>query len=366
MDQPQITHSATRLSLLYRLVQAFNSSLSMEQMLDQVMDEVIQNLHAERGFLMLYDSKGELNFQTARGMDRSTIQDPEFQISQSIVQRVASEGEPILTSNAQTDGDLADQRSILRLGLRSVLCVPLKLKERIIGLIYVDNRLKTGIFNVNDREMLTALASNAAVAIENARLYIELSKAYDTTLEGWALALELRDKETQGHSKRVVELTLQVGQTMGLSAAELLQMKRGALLHDIGKMGIPDSILLKAGPLTDEEWVVMKKHPEYAYRLLCGIEYLLPTLDIPYCHHEKWDGSGYPRGLKGEEIPLAARIFSVVDVWDALTSENRPYRKAWSRMKTIKHLQEKAGRDFDPEVVKVFLTVMENDNGKPG
>lgn len=363
MDQPQITHSASRLTLLYRLVQAFNSSLNLEEMLDQVMDEVVHSLRAERGFLMLYDAKGELTFQTARGMDRSSIEDPEFQVSQSIVQRVAKEGEPILTSNALTDGDLADQRSILRLGLRSVLCVPLKLKERIIGLIYVDNRLKTGIFTVNDRDMLVALAANAAVAIENARLYVELSKAYDTTLEGWALALELRDKETQGHSKRVVDLTLQLGQILGLNPGELLQLKRGALLHDIGKMGIPDGILLKAGPLTDEEWVVMKKHPEYAYRLLCNIDYLLPALDIPYCHHEKWDGSGYPRGLKGEQIPLAARIFSVVDVWDALTSENRPYRKAWSRTKTIKHLKEKAGHDFDPDIVKAFTKIMEVANG---
>lgn len=363
MDQPQITHSATRLSLLYRLLQAFNSSLNLEEMLDQVMDEVIHSLRAERGFLMLYDTRGELTFQTARGMDRSDIQEPEFEVSKSIIHRVAKEGEPILTSNALADGNLADQRSILRLGLRSVLCVPLKLKERITGLIYVDNRLKTGIFTINDRDMLVALAANAAVAIENARLYVELSKAYDTTLEGWALALELRDKETQGHSKRVVELSQRLGQALGLNPGELLHLKRGALLHDIGKMGIPDGILLKAGPLTNEEWVVMKKHPEHAYRLLSNIDYLLPALDIPYCHHEKWDGSGYPRGLSGEQIPLAARIFTVVDVWDALTSENRPYRKAWSRAKTLKHLQEKAGKDFDPGIVSKFVEIIEVNNG---
>ena len=182
--------------------------------------------------------------------------------------------------------------------------------------------------------LLEAVATQVAIAIDNAVLFadlqrsnLELALAYDTTLEGWSSALDLRDKETEGHTRRVTEMSVDLARAMGVSDAELVHIRRGALLHDIGKMGIPDSVLLKPGPLTEEEWKIMRKHPVYANELLSPIAYLRPALDIPYCHHEKWDGTGYPRGLKGEQIPLAARIFAVVDVWDALRSD-RPYRGA--------------------------------------
>jgi HD-GYP domain-containing protein (c-di-GMP phosphodiesterase class II) len=187
-----------------------------------------------------------------------------------------------------------------------------------------------------------------------------LSLAYDTTLEGWSKALDLRDKETEGHTQRVVDMTLRIAQTLGISDEELTHFRRGALLHDIGKMGIPDSILLKPGPLTDEEWEIMKRHPVYAYELLFPITHLRPALDIPYCHHEKWDGSGYPRGLKGEQIPLSARIFAVVDVWDALTSD-RPYRNAWTSKKTLEYIREQSGKHFDPQIVDTFMSLIKNE-----
>jgi HD-GYP domain-containing protein (c-di-GMP phosphodiesterase class II) len=164
----------------------------------------------------------------------------------------------------------------------------------------------------------------------------------------------MRDKETEGHSTRVTEMTVQLASIMAVMDIELEHIRRGALLHDMGKMGIPDSILLKPGPLTPEEWEVMHTHPTRAYEMLAPIPYLRPALDIPYCHHEKWDGSGYPRGLKGEGIPLAARIFAVVDVWDAMTSD-RPYRKAWSKEKVIEHIKSGSGTHFDPQVVEAFL-----------
>ena len=186
----------------------------------------------------------------------------------------------------------------------------------------------------------------------------ELAQAYDTTLEGWAKALELRDKETEGHSRRVTETTLAVAGAMGVHEEELIQIRRGAILHDIGKMGIPDHILRKAGPLTDQERQIVLKHPETAYELLKQIPFLEPALEIPYCHHEKWDGSGYPRGLKERAIPISARIFAVADVWDALTSD-RPYRKACPREEAIQYLVEQAGKHFDPRVVNVFLFLVE-------
>ncbi|HMB23473.1 MAG: HD-GYP domain-containing protein [Chloroflexota bacterium] len=184
-------------------------------------------------------------------------------------------------------------------------------------------------------------------------------RAYDETIQGWANALEMRDSETMGHSQRIVELTLILAKKVGVKDADLSHIRRGALLHDIGKMGIPDAILHKPGNLTDAEWKIMRKHPVYARSYLSAVSYLAPALDIPYSHHERWDGTGYPQGLKGEEIPLAARIFAIVDVWDALTSQ-RPYRGAWSPEKALAHIQEQAGKHFDPRVVDVFLELIEN------
>jgi PAS domain S-box-containing protein len=188
----------------------------------------------------------------------------------------------------------------------------------------------------------------------------ELQTAYDATLEGWATALELREKETANHSRNVVEMTLKLAGMFDFSEDELLHIKRGALLHDIGKMGIPDSILLKPGPLTDDEWTIMRMHPTFAFRLLSPIPYLKSALDIPYRHHERWNGAGYPSGQKGEEIPLPARIFAVVDVWDALSS-NRPYRPAWPRESVISYLKDQSGVQFDPTVIGEFMKLL-SDN----
>ncbi len=185
----------------------------------------------------------------------------------------------------------------------------------------------------------------------------QLLLAYDKTIEGWSHAMDLRDKETEGHTRRVTELTKKLAGLFGIHGDELMHIQRGALLHDMGKLGIPDSVLLKPDKLTESEWELMRKHPQMAYDMLYPIEYLRPALDIPLCHHEKWDGTGYPRGLKGTDIPLSARIFAVVDVWDALTSD-RPYRKAWSREKTLTFIQEQSGIHFDPQVVDLFSKVI--------
>ena len=167
----------------------------------------------------------------------------------------------------------------------------------------------------------------------------------------------MRDRETKGHTQRVVALTQQLGASMGLTDTEMVQIRRGALLHDIGKMGVPDSILLKPGELTPQEWEIMRQHPKQAYDMLAPITFLRPALDIPYCHHEKWDGSGYPRGLNGKSIPATARIFAVADVYDALTSD-RPYRKAWTKERTLEYIRAQSGHHFDPEVVEIFLKVI--------
>ena len=185
----------------------------------------------------------------------------------------------------------------------------------------------------------------------------ELAHAYDTTIQGWSAALDLRDRETDGHSRRVCETTVLMAQAIGMTDEQIVQVRRGALLHDIGKMGIPDSILLKPGPLTDDEWVIMRKHPQYAYDLLSGIDFLQPALEIPLYHHEKWDGTGYPHKIAGENIPLSARIFAIVDVWDALSSD-RPYRAAWPQEKVLSHIRSLSGTHFDPRIVEIFERVI--------
>jgi putative nucleotidyltransferase with HDIG domain len=182
----------------------------------------------------------------------------------------------------------------------------------------------------------------------------QLLHAYDSTLEGWSKALEMRDKETEGHTLRVTKLTVDLARRLNIKDEDLVNVQRGALLHDIGKMGIPDHILLKPGKLDDQEWELMRKHPEFAFEMLWPIEYLRPALEIPYFHHEQWDGKGYPKQLRGEEIPYSARIFAVADTWDALTSD-RPYKKAWKPVDALAEIKAQSGRHFDPVVVNAFI-----------
>jgi putative two-component system response regulator len=191
------------------------------------------------------------------------------------------------------------------------------------------------------------------------RVNAELMAAYDATILGWSRAMDLRDHETEGHSQRVADHTIRLAQAMEMSEAEQVHIRRGALLHDMGKLGIPDAILYKPDKLTEDEWIVMRQHPQLAYDMLKSIDYLRPALDIPYCHHEKWDGSGYPHRLKGEHIPLAARIFAIVDVWDALTSE-RPYRPAWEKEKALAYIREQSGTHFEPQIVDLFFQIIGN------
>ena len=337
-----------------------NSSLGLKQVLEEVMDRLVHLMQAERGFLLLKDPSGELTIQTARGMEKDSVQEV-FSVSRTIIHSVVDTGKPVLTTNAQSDPRFERQLSVAAFQLRSILCAPLKLKDDLIGVIYVDHRGMPGMFRESDLSLISAFADQAAVAIDNARLFEslkaaneELEIAYDATLNGWVRALDLRDKETEGHTQRVTALTIQLAKVMGVEESELIHIQRGALLHDIGKMAIPDAILLKPGELTPEERELIRRHPLFAYEMLKPIRFLHRAIDIPYCHHEKWDGSGYPRGLKEVQIPFAARIFAIADVWDALTS-NRPYRKGINHDEVRSHLRQQSGIHFDPQVADAFL-----------
>ncbi len=290
-----------------------------------------------------------------------------YPLGQGLTDFIISSGRTMLVNDWDASHDEATRTNEFGYPghpVHSVLAVPLiRTKGKSLGMISAQS-YSSGAYDTEQERLLLTLANQVSEAIENALLFndlqrsnIELSRAYNATIEGWSHAMDLRDKETEGHTQRVTELTLNMARSMGLKEEELIQIRRGALLHDIGKLGIPDNILLKSENLTQDEWVVMRKHPVMAYEMLSPIAYLEPALDIPYYHHEKWDGTGYPRGLKGKQIPLAARIFAVADVWDAVTSD-RPYRPAWTKEKSLEYIRGQSGKYFDPAVVDTFLALL--------
>jgi len=333
-----------------------NSSLDLQTVLREVMDTIIRLTGADRGFLMLKDETGELQTRVARNWERASLKAQEIHVSRTVVDWVVAHATPILTTNALDDPRFSAQESIIAYSLRSILCVPLKAKDRLIGVLYADSRLQEGLFNEEDRTLLTLFAHQAAVAIENARLFNALAEAYDQTLDALVAALDTRDRETEGHSQRVVRFALLIAAEMAYPEDDLNNLQRGALLHDIGKIGIPDAILRKPGPLDDDEWEIMRKHPEFGRRMLAGIPFLNRPLDVIYAHQERYDGTGYPKGLAGEAIPIGARIFAVADAFDAITSD-RPYRKAQSLETARQVIRDNSGTQFDPKVVQVFLSI---------
>ncbi|MHB1340372.1 MAG: HD-GYP domain-containing protein [Coriobacteriia bacterium] len=277
--------------------------------------------------------------------------------------KAISECSPLFIED-MTTADLSQQERAAAEArdLCSLLYVPLIVKGRVEGIVIVGTQgHHKRDYSEDDVDLCRTLSAQVALAIANAQLYESVQQganairaAYDATLEGWSRALELRDEETNGHTQRAAELTVELARSLDVPESEIPHLRRGALLHDIGKMAVPDAILRKPGPLDDDEWVVMRQHPVHAREFLSHIDYLTPALDIPYYHHERWDGSGYPLGLIGEDIPLSARIFAVIDVFDALTSD-RPYRDAWPVDKALEHIRDGAGEHFDPTVVGAFL-----------
>jgi putative nucleotidyltransferase with HDIG domain len=328
--------------------------------------EALLNVDAA-DILLFHPHLQQFRFSAGRGIRTDEIQRAYVRAGTSFAGRAAIERKIVTVQidlASQTD---IDTSAIYRKeGFVAYAGAPLIAKGQIKGVLGVYHR-STHSPEPEWLTLLETLAGQAAIAIDNTQLFdnlqqsnIELALAYDETIAGWSRAMDLRDKETEGHTQRVTELTLKLARAMRIRESELAHIRRGALLHDIGKMGVPDNILLKADQLTDEEWEKMRQHPVWANEMLSSIRYLQPALDIPYCHHEKWDGSGYPRGLKGTEIPIAARIFAVSDVWDAITSD-RPYRTGWSEEEALKYIEEQSGKYFEPEVVREFFRLIYED-----
>ena len=369
-DQSQ--KQVRRLTSLRDIDSAIASSFDLRLTLNILMDQTLNHLNVDAVNIGLYHPDLQsLTYLPGVGFNIPSPTRPQMRIGEGLAGQVIIRQQTCHITNLQNAPEASHEPLIKREGFVTYIGIPLIVKGQIKGVFEVFHR--SPISATPDwMEFLHTLAGQAAIAIDSSQLFEnlqrsnqELIQAYDTTLEGWARALELRDRETEGHTRRVTELTMRLARYMGVSDNEMVNIYRGVLLHDIGKMGVPDHILKKKGKLTPEEWVEMRQHPTYAHNLLSPISFLRGVIDIPYCHHEHWDGKGYPRALKGEQIPMSARIFSVVDIWDALLSD-RPYRKAWSREKVKEYLKECAGTILDPRIVNIFLTMVEEDEKPTG
>ena len=355
----RIQKQLDRVAALRNIDLAITSSHDLRVTLNVILEQVTTHLQVDAADVLLLNPHTQiLEYAAGRGFRHEAITCCRIKTGEGYAGRAALDRRaihiPALPSMAADNMLLAGEEMV------AYFALPLVAKGEVKGVLEMYHRSPLEPQG-EWVEFANTLAGQAAIALDNAGLFddlqrsmLELTLAYDTTLEGWSQALDLRDRETEGHSQRVTAITERLAKAMGLGESELVNVRRGALLHDIGKMGIPDSILLKTGPLTPDEWAIMKMHPIYAFELLSPIHFLRGALEIPYCHHEKWDGTGYPRGLKGTQIPLSARIFAVADVWDALRSD-RPYRKAWSVNKVREHIRSLAGTHFDPKVVETFL-----------
>jgi PAS domain S-box-containing protein len=361
----QLQQRLEQLSALHSIDMVISASTDLRVNLKVILETAQRQLKADAvSVLMLNPVTLTLEYSAGTGFDTPEITRSLIRLGDGSVGRIPLSKETLILPNLSiASRDFTRQKLIEAERLVSYVGVPLVAKGQVKGILEVYHRTS---FDTNGDwlSFLNLLSGQTAIAMDNSLLFenleranAELTLAYDATIEGWSQALEMRGSEAQGHSRRVLDWTLKLAHEMGMRERDMQRLRHGTLLHDIGKMGIPDEILRKPGALTGEEWEIMRRHPQYAYDLLAPITYLRPALEIPYSHHEKWDGTGYPRGLKGEEIPFAARIFSVVDVYDALTSD-RPYRPAWTHEQAVEYIQDQTGKHFDPGVAETFLQII--------
>lgn len=364
-SETRMQQQLRRLAALRSIDLAIASGLDLNLLLSLLLEQVATLLQVDAASLFLMNPEVNLlTLASTRGFSAKTQRPFRLRLGEGYAGRVALENRTISIPNlAVIPSEGISSSYIHDEGFRAYYGLPLAAKGKVLGVLEVfhGSPLKP---DADWLEFLNILSGQAAIAIDNALLYknlqksnVELGMAYDSTIEGWSRTLDLRDKETEGHTQRVAEITLRLAIAMGVDREELVHIRRGAILHDIGKVAIPDEILFKPGPLSEEEWTVMRRHPAIAVELLTPITYLTCALEIPHWHHEKWDGSGYPDHLKGEQIPFSARIFAVADVYDALTS-NRPYRGAWSKIEAIQYIECQSGKYFDPRVVQEFLKLV--------
>ncbi len=351
-----------RIDALHKIDISISSNSDLQLTLNFLLDQVLLHLKVDAADILLLNPFSQtLEFSAGRGFRSGIAGFAPLHLDKDQAGKAVLDRDTVKVSNLSQFQNFTTRSSVLTAeGFDAYYGAPLISKGMVRGVLetFLKKPFSADADWVN---YLETLAGQAAIAVDNHALFTDLQQsetelllAYEATIEGWSRALDLRDKETEGHTQRVTDATLVLARKFGFGDKDLVHIRRGSTLHDIGKMGVPDAILHKPGPLTEEEWKIMRRHPEFAYEMLAPIRYLRSALDIPYCHHEKWDGSGYPRGLKEDQIPLTARIFAVVDVWDALRSD-RPYREAWPKDEVETYIREKSGTHFDPEVANIFL-----------
>jgi len=350
--------SRTRMAEASRLSEDFGTMLDTDQVLERLLERIVKLTNAEQGFLLLHERERD-GLKVWGGRDRAgkAIHDAREQlISRNIVERVASSGEAYLAENVSTDRDFDASKSIAGYGLQSVLCVPVRSQGAVLGVLYLENRALEGVFDEEDSRLVQLMADRAGMGVDNARLFAQTR----ATVHTLANAVEARDLTTSTHVQRVSTLAMEVGRRLGLSEHDLRELEQSAILHDVGKIGIPDGILLKPGKLDAPEWDTMRTHPQLGVRIVHPVGYTRAVTAGILCHHEAFDGSGYPQGLSGRQIPLFGRIIAIVDVYDALISD-RPYKKGFSQPDALDILEKGRGSKFDPRVLDAFLEVIREE-----
>jgi PAS domain S-box-containing protein len=357
----QLQRQLDRMGALRMIDRAITGSIDPRITLGVILDQITSLLLIDAAAVLLLDPRTRfLTYASGRGFRTDEITKTRLVLGEGTAGRAALERRPVHTVNPGEADQFRRRELVRREEFVEHAVVPLVAKGEMKGVLEIFHRSQLHD-EVDWLSFIEGVASQAAIALDGASLFenlrrtnAELAVAYDRTLEGWSRAIEFRDRDLYGHAQRVTDLTVRLSRVLGIRDSEIVHIRRGALLHDIGKMAIPESILLKAGPLTSTEWVVVRKHPVFAYQLLGSIPFLRPALDIPLFHNEWWNGGGYPYGLQGDAIPHAARVFAVVDVWDALQTR-RPHREPWPESRIDEHVRSSAGSQFDPSVVEAFL-----------
>jgi HD-GYP domain-containing protein (c-di-GMP phosphodiesterase class II) len=367
--EERLAEQSRKLAVMQSINLSLNAALDSRTAMKTLVSLLLSHADVDAAAVFLLDGGTmKLEFAEGEGFLDQTIRSSSLSSGQGLAGRAALRREPVFVPDLDSPGEILPDPFLLKEeGFRSSCAAPLLAMNRVLGVVQIFCR-KTPENPADWQEMLTSVARQASVALhrtflvnELERANLELNLAYDSTIEGWSKALDLKCREPEGHTEKVTEMAILLARRVGVREKDIQPIRRGAILHDIGKMGIPDAILTKPGPLTEEEWKTMRLHPVYALQMLQPIAFLRDALAIPYSHHEHWDGQGYPLGLKGEQIPLAARIFSVVDVWNSLMSD-QPYRRAWKADRVRTYIRENTGRLFDPEIADAFLELIENSS----
>ena len=363
----RMKHQMRQLAVLRSIDLAIASGLDLNLLLAMLLDHLNELMQVDAVAILLQNPKTHLlEFTAGKGFRSSSLQYTHLKLGEGCAGRVALDRKMLNAPDLKANQMEFGRSPLFQVeGFVAYYGVPLIAKGRVLGVLEMFHRSKLQP-DADWLGFLNLIAGQAAIAIDSAIMFrelqksnIELSLAYDATIEGLTRALDLRDKETEEHTRRVSDITIKLAVHLGVEDTDLIHIRRGAILHDIGKVAIPDRILFKPGPLADDEWNIMRRHPGIAVDLLSSVSYLAQALEIPHWHHEKWDGSGYPDHLRGEAIPFSARLFALVDVYDALTS-NRPYRSAWSKQETLQYIESQSGKHFDPTIVPKFLNFMSN------